>query len=129
MPVASKVMTETELLNGVLAMAEVFGWRTAHFRPAMTSHGWRTAVSGDGRGFPDLILVRGGHLIAAELKSGRGVVSDEQIAWLDALAGVADVHVWRPRDWIDGTIQKILRGRPPLTNATQRKGELCNDAT
>lgn len=90
-------MTESELLSVVLETAALFGWRTAHFRPAMTTHGWRTAVSGDGKGFPDLVLVRGHRLLAIELKSARGTVTADQAAWLEVLRPVASVHVWRPR--------------------------------
>ena len=67
-------MTETELLTNVLELSTLLGWRTAHFRPAMTSHGWRTAVSGDGKGFPDLVLVSG-RVLFVELKGARGKVT------------------------------------------------------
>jgi hypothetical protein len=30
----------------VIELAKLRGWRTAHFRPARTAHGWRTAVLG-----------------------------------------------------------------------------------
>jgi hypothetical protein len=105
-------MTEAELLSVVLETAALFGWRTAHFRPAVTSHGWRTAVSGDGKGFPDLVLIRE-RLIAAELKSAAGRLSVDQSEWLLALekAGV-EVHVWRPEAWTDGTIERVLRATP-----------------
>ena len=90
------------------------GWRVAHFRPARVLKGgeetWRTAVEGDGAGFPDLVLARNGRIIIAELKSDRGTVSDEQQKWLDAF-GESDrrvtVTVWRPRDW--ATIERMLR--------------------
>lgn len=82
MPTATRqpAMTETELLGGVLAMAEVCGWRSFHVRPARTQSGWRTAVQGDGRGFPDLVLLRPGRQVVAELKSKTGKVTDEQQA-------------------------------------------------
>ena len=109
MPTATRSMSESELMSVVLETAALFGWRSAHFRPAMTAHGWRTAVSGDGKGWPDLILVRCDRLIAAELKSERGVLSAEQRVWLDVLGAVAEVHVWRPADWTSGTIESVLR--------------------
>ncbi len=105
-------MTETELLNGVLAMAGVFGWRSFHVRPARTAHGWRTAVQGDGRGFPDLVLLREGRHVVVELKSQRGQVTQEQEAWLDAFEkSGAEVFVWRPVDWANGSIEAVLRRR------------------
>ena len=102
-------MTESELLDVVLETAALFGWRSAHFRPAMTKHGWRTAVSGDGKGFPDLTMVRGDRIIFAELKSRRGQMSDDQWDWLDVLADVGEVYVLRPEQWLDGTIEAVLR--------------------
>jgi hypothetical protein len=59
----------------VLELAKICGWRTAHFRPAKTSKGWRTPVSGDGAGLPDLILVRPPEIVFAESRlacGGRG---------------------------------------------------------
>jgi hypothetical protein len=52
-------ITEAAFLRQVLDLAKLRGWRTAHFRPAQTSRGWRTAVQGDGAGFPDLVGRRG----------------------------------------------------------------------
>jgi hypothetical protein len=94
-------VTEADWQEQVIALAHALGWRVAHFRPARTAHGWRTPVAGDGAGFPDLLLVRGSRIIAAELKrEGPGhEPTPEQSAWLDALSG-ADVecHIWRPGD-------------------------------
>lgn len=103
-------MTESQLLTAVIELAQHLGWRVAHFRPARTATGWRTAVSGDGVGFPDLILTRGGVVRAVELKSDRGKTTAEQDAWLDALcrAGVM-TGIWRPRDWTSGAIERALR--------------------
>lgn len=36
----------------VIELARILGWRVAHFRPALTKHGWRTPVQADGAGFP-----------------------------------------------------------------------------
>lgn len=82
----------------VIDLARLCGWRVAHFRPALTKHGWRTPVAADGAGFPDLILVRD-RLIAAELKTANGKTTSEQDAWLAALAAAGvETHVWRPDD-------------------------------
>lgn len=99
-------MNESEFQTIVIDMARLFKWRVAHFRPAMTSKGWRTPVSADGKGFPDLVLVKSWRLIFAELKTDRGRVSTEQQEWLDALP---DSCIWRPKDLDDGTIERILR--------------------
>lgn len=108
-------MTEAQLQHAVIECAHTFGWRVAHFRPAMTAKGWRTPVEADGKGFPDLVLVRRGRLIFAELKSDKGRLSDEQNLWFDTLLPVIrnnpTVHalVWRPKDWLSGEIEQTLR--------------------
>lgn len=96
--------SEEELLARVLQIAQERGWRTFHQRPSRTAKGWCSAVQGDGKGYPDVMAVRGSRILFAELKSARGVPTVEQAAWLDALAGVAEVYVWRPKD-----IQEIMR--------------------
>jgi hypothetical protein len=82
-------------------MAHRLGWMCAHFKSAPTPglRGWATPVGADGAGFPDLILVRDRRVLAAELKSQKGLVSEKQRVWLERLqaAGV-DTWVWRPSD-------------------------------
>lgn len=117
-------MTEAELQGGVIDLAQAFRWRVAHFRPAQTERGWRTAVAADGEGYPDLTLVREERLIFAELKGERGRLRPAQTEWLNALALVAgraerlnagraeplvEVFIWRPSHWQDGTIERTLR--------------------
>lgn len=102
----SAILRETEsgFTRAVLELAKLHGWRSAHFRPAMTAKGWRTPVQGDGAGFPDLVLVRGCRLIFAELKSATGKVKPEQTEWLLRLGGAgAEVFIWRPKDWAEIT--------------------------
>ena len=102
-------MTENDLLAGVLDILRVTGWRSIHVRPGRVAHGWRTAVSGDGTGWPDVFAVRGSRAIAAELKSGLGRLTPEQVAWLAALgdAGI-ETHVWNPAMYPD-QIAEVLR--------------------
>lgn len=103
------MMSESDLLTGVLDIARLTGWRTIHVRPGRTAHGWRTAVSGDGTGWPDIVALRGDRIIVAELKADRGRLTDEQRDWLAAWTATgADVHVWRPVDYPD-TIASVLR--------------------
>lgn len=109
MPQPNPKLLEDELLSCVIDTARLFGWRVAHFRPALTKHGWRTAVSGDGKGFPDLILVRE-EVLAVELKVGGNTLSDDQAAWLEAFrAAGTDAHVWTDADWFAGVIEARLR--------------------
>jgi hypothetical protein len=102
-------LTEAQFQDQVVDLARLHGYRVAHFRPARTEKGWRTPVAADGAGWPDLVLVKPGRMIFAELKSQRGRLSDDQHAWLDQLraAGV-EAYVWRPAQFDD--IDQILRG-------------------
>jgi hypothetical protein len=106
---------EAELQTSVIALARVMGWRVAHFRPAKTWQGWQTPVGADGKGWPDLLMVRPGQILAAELKSAEGTVTTNQHLWLNALesAGVP-TYVWRPKDWTSGAILLVLQ-RVPVT--------------
>ena len=86
-----------------LSLAHLLGWTAAHFRPAQTSHGWRTAVAGDGAGFPDLVLARvdddTGRTIFAELKKKGEKPRPEQRVWLDLLYDAGEeVYLWYPPD-------------------------------
>jgi hypothetical protein len=95
-----KKLNEKDLTRAVAQTAKDWGWLRYHthrsdFSPA---------------GYPDETLIRGPRLVIAELKSDNGVVSDKQREWLDALAAVPgiEVYLWRPSDWWDGTIARVL---------------------
>lgn len=79
--------TEAAMTSAILEASRFLGWRTAHFRPALTRHGWRTAVQGDGAGFPDLVLIHpaAGLVWWVELKTKTGRLSVDQEAWGEAL--------------------------------------------
>lgn len=110
---ATKRVTEGEFTAQVIALAKLCGWTTAHFRPARTgAGGWRTAVQGDGKGFPDLVLVKPPRLVFAELKVRPNRLDPAQLLWLEKLMGVAGASpglgyfVWFPEDWSD--IERVL---------------------
>jgi hypothetical protein len=110
-------MTEDELLAAVLGMAKVLHVRTAHFRPARTEKGWRTSVSGDGKGFLDVTLL-GTRLLVRELKTEVGVLTPDQRLWIAAWeVARVDVDVWRPSDLRSGRIEAELRAISPKTPA------------
>ena len=103
-------VTEAELQDAIAGMARALRWRVAHHRPARTEKGWRTAWQYDGKGLPDLLMVRGRRRVVAELKGERGKLEHEQAVWLEALdATAAECHVWRPSDWISGRVEAVLR--------------------
>jgi hypothetical protein len=94
-------VTETEagFTTAVIALARLHGWVVNHQLPLRTARGWATGTQGD-VGFPDVIAVKGGRLIIAELKV-KTAVRPEQDIWLNRFAAVpgAEVYVWRPVDW------------------------------
>jgi len=91
-------MSEADFRRTVCDTLRLFGWRYCHQRPARTSRGWRTAISGDA-GYPDPTCVCGDRILWLELKAEAGRLSQAQANWLAAL-GIADgsVHVIRPSD-------------------------------
>ena len=102
-------MTERELQDWIVAAARLLGWRVAHYRAARTAQGWRTPVSYDGRGLPDLLLVRE-RVVFAEIKVGRNRLSQEQATWLEVLRDAgAEAHVWTDADWRSGLVEAELR--------------------
>jgi len=68
-------------------------------------------------GWPDSVII-GERVIYRELKSQAGRLTPEQRATGDALkAAGCDWRVWRPRDWLDGSIElelRTLKGQPCL---------------
>lgn len=102
-------MTEDRLKANVIDACQKLGFRVAHFRPALTSKGYRTAVEGDGAGFPDLVISGHGLVMFVELKSDKGKLSVEQIDWRNSLlANGAEWDLWRPSDWTNGNIEWLL---------------------
>jgi len=108
-------VSEAQFQRQVLQLAKLCGWRTAHFRPAQNSQGqWRTAVAGDGKGFPDLVLTRE-TVLFVELKVNGNRLAPDQVAWRDALqAAGANWHHWTPDDWpaIEQTLKRTPHGAP-----------------
>jgi hypothetical protein len=106
---AAPSMTEAHLLTAVLDLCKLLHLRVAHFRPARTDRGWRTAVQGDGAGWPDLVIVGPGGVIYRELKTDRGRISPVQADWLVALVDAGqDAGTWRPEDLASRRIEREL---------------------
>ena len=107
-------VSEATFTNQVIEVAEMLGWKVAHFRPSRTMHGWRTAVQGNGGvGWPDLTIWKGQRLIFAELKSDSGRLTPEQAATIAELRETgAEAYIWRPEHF--DAIVTTLRHRIPL---------------
>ncbi len=84
-------MTEAELQETVREIAKTTGW--------LYYHTYRSKRSP--AGFPDVVLVRPPRVIFAELKSEKGVLTDDQHHWMDTLRLArprVEAYVWRPAD-------------------------------
>lgn len=120
---------EQPFQNIVMSLLDLHAWRAYHApdnRPIQSKSG-RRYVQNVRRGFPDVVAVRGVEIIIAELKTEKGRLSADQVAWLDdfrafaasiegicgelvrtdphrgfraveAQAPIFEVHVWRPSD-------------------------------
>ena len=110
-------MTERELQEAVFELAGALRWRVYH-----TYDSRRSA-----EGFPDMVIVSHTRhrLIFVELKSDAGRLTAAQQLWLSDLTAaggivydasatafqrpIPEVYVWRPADWLDGSIERVLR--------------------
>lgn len=83
--------TEKEFLGMVLRYARLRGWLAIHHFDSRRSQ----------RGFPDVLAVRGGRIVALELKTERGRVTEDQREWIRRLGECAGVEarIVRPSDW------------------------------
>lgn len=100
-------MKGKELQKAVVDFAHFRSWKVAHFPSVETTTGWRTGVAADGKGWPDLFLVRD-RAVAIEIKGKGDTVKADQEDWHQRLrrAGV-EVYVVTPSDWPDN-VREIL---------------------
>lgn len=95
-------LSEALFQQQVEELATRLGWKWMHIPRVGTAKGWRTQTKGAlGKGWPDLVLVKGHRLLFVELKTDRGILSTEQKDVLGLLGECqkVEVYVWRPRDW------------------------------
>lgn len=76
-------------------------WYVWHQRSSRTKDGHRTAVQYDGKGFPDLVLVRPPRIVIYECKVGRDKPRPDQRIWIDKFKRCPAIlcRVVYPRDW------------------------------
>lgn len=89
-------MNEAQYVQRIIDTAHLYGWLVTHFRPARTDRGWRTALQGDS-GFVDLVLAKAGRVLHVEVKTDKGRVRPDQIAWAKEIGPT--YRLWRPKDW------------------------------
>jgi hypothetical protein len=98
------------LQKEIIAAGHRKGWKVAHFTQVFDGKRniWRTPAVADGKGWPDLVLVRD-RLVVVEVKGDGDKLRADQERWIAALlkAGV-ETYVWTPVEWFDGTVDKVL---------------------
>jgi hypothetical protein len=105
---------ERDMEQTIVAACRLLGYRVAHFRPARTTPGWRTPMTGD-VGFPDLICARPGRVFALELKAKGGRLRDGQADWLRALdGGLVEAQLVYPVD-LDDVLALLAQPEAPAT--------------
>lgn len=92
-------MTEEQFQRTVIAMCKLFA--VAWYHPYFSR---RSAA-----GWPDLALCGDNGFLLRELKTEKGRLTRDQLAWGERLrkAGI-DADVWRPADLHSGRIQREL---------------------
>jgi hypothetical protein len=103
--------TEDQFIARIIDYARIRGCLAYHQRPARLVDGkWRTALVGD-KGFPDVVIARGGRCLFFETKVGGNKATAEQQRWLTALPNAYLVY---PRDWqlIVGLIDALAKAEP-----------------
>lgn len=84
-------LSEKALMANIIELALLTGWIIFHDYDSRLNN----------PGFPDLVLVRGGRIVFAELKTTKGRVRPMQLVWLQALrlCPFVETYLWRPGDW------------------------------
>lgn len=116
---ADERMPEKVLQDRVIDRAKRRGWKVAHAGKGFvggTEEGGGQFITPMSPGWPDLTLAKAGHrLIFMELKKEKGVVSDEQVDWLQLLNDCgARAIIVRPSDLRSGRVTAILNTGSPL---------------
>lgn len=107
-------MTEADFQRQVVELAGICGWKHLHVRRTI-GRGRKWTTSTNLAGWPDLLCWRPGRMIAAELKSEGGKVTEDQA---DVLASLHDAgiqtYIWRPAD-LDAIAKVLSPGAKPDT--------------
>jgi hypothetical protein len=123
-------ISEKDFQKSVIDLARVLGYKAAHFRGVRVQRKdgsvyYQTPVQADGAGFPDLVLTHKEkkRTLFIELKSEKGIVSPEQLAWLETLAANEGVEVYTLRPSEYEYIEEILMlpATPSVNNEKLRR--------
>lgn len=94
-------MTEAQLRDEVVKLAHARAWRVFSMPIAKS----RRPVK-DASGYPDLTLARMGRVLWIELKQERGLLSQDQMRWLQELSPLCEVI--RPSDLGTDRLRMLL---------------------
>lgn len=92
------VLTEAQEADILVAWLRVHGYKFTHIgnetgsSPEAMRRAVRLKRQGVSKGFPDYLIIAGGHIIFIELKSKRGYASPEQKAWIEAINEIDNVE-------------------------------------
>jgi hypothetical protein len=112
-------MVESDLQKAVIGRAQFLGWKVMHPLPGKTGKGWATSTQGDGKGYPDLTLVRE-RMMFVELKAEGKYLSVEQKLWRDwIIAAGGEWYCWKPLQWFDKSIDMILGVKYPTVSVAR----------
>jgi hypothetical protein len=106
-------MPEDAFQDLVVAMAKAYQWHCAHFRKVRVQRAngstyWQTPVAADGKGWPDLVMVKD-RVLYVELKRENGKLEPAQEDWRDWIVFAGGTHhVWKPS--MMNEIERVLRG-------------------
>jgi hypothetical protein len=91
-------MRESDFQAQVVDLAKMLGWNVTWTKYSLHSP----------KGWPDLFMVRGKRVVAAELKVNAELTGDQRV-WLASLAASDKIEVfcWKPNCWPQ--IEKVLR--------------------
>lgn len=85
--------TEAEWQQTVTAALSAFGWHWMHVRRTRGKGGkWTTSTSQPG--WPDLVALRGAHVLGIELKSETGKPTEQQLEWLGRFSRLVGGRGW-----------------------------------
>lgn len=97
-------ISEAEWQQTLIELLQLKGYKVCEFRKARLIKGgvdtYRTPFGADGKGFPDLIAVKGQTCLFIECKSEKGKLSLEQKDWIERLKLVTGIsQVFRPSNY------------------------------
>jgi len=93
-------LTERQFQKQIVDLAQMLGWRVYYVPDSRRSPA----------GFPDIVLLKRGRLIFAELKTEKGRLRSRQKEWLNDLKTLGQgvkAFCWRPSNWEE--IEETLR--------------------